>query len=234
MVEAAAGTPWTSGEGRAAVETRPRDGAKTSAEIREAAAALFFEHGYEATSLRSVAAKVGIKVGSLYNHMGGKDELLLDIMVAVMDQLTPLVEEAVAAAGPDPVARLRAALAAHISFHASHARETFIGNFELRSLPPEQRKLISKRRREFENLMRGLIEEAAGARGVPLLDPRLQTYAVLALGMHTASWFRESSGVTLDHVVDVYTEVSLRQIGLSDAAKPERAPRRSKSARQAS
>src|SRR3712207_3048227 len=192
------------------MDPRPRDGAKTSADIREAAAALFYEHGYEATSLRSVAAEVGIKVGSLYNHMGGKDELLLDIMASVMDQLTPLVQNAADEAGPDPVARLKAGLGAHISFHARHARETFIGNSELRSLSPEQRKLITKRRRDFEALMRHLIEEAAAARGVELLDARLQTYAVLALGMHVASWYRDSRDVPLDKVVDVYTEVSLR------------------------
>ena len=215
------------------MDPRPRDGAKTRADIREAAARLFHEHGYEATSLRSVAAEVGIKVGSLYNHMGGKDDLLIDIMMSVMDQLTPLVEAAAAEAGPDPIARLRAGIGAHISFHARHARETFIGNSELRSLQPEQYKLIVKRRRDYEDLMRDLIEEAAASAGVELLDGRLQTYAVLALGMHTASWFRESRGVPLEQVVDVYTEISLRQIGLSSPAAVEGPPGK-KRARRAS
>jgi TetR/AcrR family transcriptional regulator, cholesterol catabolism regulator len=204
------------------METRPRDGAKTSAEIREAAAELFYKHGYEATSLRAVAAEVGIKVGSLYNHMGSKDELLLDIMVAVMDQVTPLVESAAAGAGPDPISRLEAAIGAHIRFHAQHARETFIGNSELRALLPEQRRLISKRRHDYEKLMQGFIEEAAASVPVALLDSRLQTYAVLALGMHTASWFRDTSGVSLDQIVSVYTELSLRQIGVASAPKPAR------------
>ena len=197
------------------METRPRDGAKTRAEIREVAADLFYKHGYEATSLRAVAAEVGIKVGSLYNHMGSKEELLLDIMVSVMDQITPLVEGAVARAGTDPIARLQAAIDAHIRFHAQNARETFIGNSEIRSLMPEQRRIISKRRRDYEKVLQNLVEEAAASRGVELLDARLQTYALLALGMHVASWYRSDSDVTLDQIVDVYTEVSLRQIGLS-------------------
>jgi len=201
------------------METRARDGAKTRAEIREAAADLFYKHGYEATSLRAVAAEVGIKVGSLYNHMGSKEELLLDIMVSVMDQITPLVEGAVAKAGADPIARLQAAIDAHIRFHAQNARETFIGNSEIRALMPEQRKVISKRRRDYELLLKNLVEEAAASRGVELLDARLQTYAVLALGMHVASWYRPDSDVTLDQIVNVYTEVSLRQIGLNKRAQ---------------
>jgi len=199
------------------MDPRPRDGAKTRSDIREAAAALFYEHGYEATSLRAVAGEVGIKVGSLYNHMGSKEELLLDIMMDVMDQLTPLVESAAKDAGTDPVDQLKAALAAHISFHAQHSRETFIGNSELRSLHPDQRKLISKRRRDYEKLMRDLVVAAAASRGVPLLDARLQTYAVLALGMHVASWYRASSDVSLEQLVTVNTELSLRQIGVNGA-----------------
>ena len=158
-------------------------------------------------------------MGSLYNHMGSKDELLLDIMAGVMDQVTTLVESALTSAGPDPIARLEAAIDAHIRFHAQHARETFIGNSELRALMPDQYKLITKRRRDYEELLRGLIEQAAASAGVELLDARLQTYALLALGMHVASWYRSTRGISLDHMVSVYTELSLRQLGISSAAK---------------
>ncbi len=202
------------------METRPRNGARTKAEIREAAASLFYQHGYEATSLRSVAAAVGIKVGSLYNHMGSKDELLLDIMLSVMESITPLVESAAEEAGEDPVARLRAAVGTHIRFHAQHARETFIGNSEIRSLLPDQRRLVRKQRDDYERLMRGYIEEASAAAEVDVVDAKLQTYAVLALGMHTASWFRDTSAVSLDRVVSVYTELILRQLGIAATSQP--------------
>jgi AcrR family transcriptional regulator len=200
------------------VETRPRNGAKTNAEIREAAAALFYEHGYEATSLRTVAAEVGIKVGSLYNHIGSKDDLLLDIMLSVQDTLLPMVDSAVEAAGDDPVARLEAAIGAHIRFHATNARETFIGNSEIRSLNEEQQKQVLAWRKKYENLMKSFIQKAADAVEVELIDLRLQTYALLALGMHTASWFREAHAVPLDRVVNIYTELSLRQLGISRSA----------------
>jgi AcrR family transcriptional regulator len=212
------------------VETRPRDGAKTRAEIREAAAKLFYLHGYEATALRAVAAEVGIKVGSLYNHMGSKEELLQDIMTTVMRDILSDVESAVSAAGEDPLARLEAAVGAHIRFHAQHARETFIGNSELRALPPKQRKTITKWRKNYEEYLRDLVVAASDAQGVKLLDERLQTYAILALGMHVASWFRQPGEVSLDHVVDVYTELTLRQIGVPSAVDRAAAalPRRTK------
>lgn len=195
-----------------------RDGAKTSEAIREAAADLFFKHGYEATSLRSVAAAVGIQVGSLYNHIHGKEQLLAGIMVAIMDELQPAVEAAVESAGDSAVQRLRAALDAHIRYHGQHAREVFIGNSELRALDPDDRKAVLARRSRYERYMQELIVAAAAETGADLIDPKLQTYAVLALGMHVASWFRPRGPLSLEKVVDTYTRISLRQMGIDDRA----------------
>jgi TetR/AcrR family transcriptional regulator, cholesterol catabolism regulator len=200
----------------------PRDGAKTSLAIREAAASLFFEHGYKATSLRSVASAVGIQVGSLYNHINGKDELLNDIMVAVMDELEASVTEAVEAAGDSAVDRLRAAVDAHLRYHAQHAREVFIGNSELRSLNDEDRKSVLGRRRQYELFIHRLVEEAAKEADADLLDAGLQTYALLALGMHVSSWYKPRGRLSLERVVEIYTTMCLRQMGISSDDAPRR------------
>jgi len=182
-----------------------RDKAKTGEAIREAAASLFFEHGYEATSLRSVAAAVGIQVGSLYNHINGKDELLTEIMVTVMDELEASVHTSVAEAGDSAVARLKA------------------------GLKDADLKAVLSRRRQYELFIKGLVEAAAEEVGADLLDAKLQTYAVLALGMHVSSWYRPRDGMPLEQVVDVYTRMSMRQIGIPtrpDATSSAKGPGR--------
>ena len=99
--------------------THGSDGAKTSVAIREAAADLFFRRGYEATSLREVAAAVGVQVGSLYNHIKGKEELLNDIMTNVMIELETSMDVALQAAGPKALDQLSAATSCHAGL-ASH------------------------------------------------------------------------------------------------------------------
>jgi AcrR family transcriptional regulator len=54
---------------------RPRKGERTRARILDAAEALFAERGYDGTTLRDVAARVGLRIPSLYNHFGSKDAL---------------------------------------------------------------------------------------------------------------------------------------------------------------
>jgi AcrR family transcriptional regulator len=48
-------------------------------EIHVAAAKLFGEKGFAASSVRDIAHAVGLGAASLYNHMGSKDELLTTI-----------------------------------------------------------------------------------------------------------------------------------------------------------
>ncbi len=93
---------------------------------------LIFEHGYEAMSLRQLAAEVGIQAGSLYNHISTKQDLLFDL---VQDHINDLLRELdLALAGKaDPVERLRAFVAFHVSYHMTRKREVFIANSELRS-----------------------------------------------------------------------------------------------------
>ncbi len=52
----------------------PRD------QILDAAAALFVENGFSATSTRAIAERVGIRQASLYYHFAGKDDLLVELL----------------------------------------------------------------------------------------------------------------------------------------------------------
>ncbi len=49
-------------------------------EIVDAAARLFAENGYEATSVRQIAEVAGILAGSLYHHFATKEDMLHEIM----------------------------------------------------------------------------------------------------------------------------------------------------------
>ncbi|MDJ0789742.1 MAG: TetR/AcrR family transcriptional regulator [Myxococcota bacterium] len=74
-------------------EVAPPDGRQR---ILDEAAALFLERGYAATSLRHIAAAVGMKAGSLYYHFESKEALLGEILrqgIAVMVEAFEAAEE---------------------------------------------------------------------------------------------------------------------------------------------
>jgi AcrR family transcriptional regulator len=75
-----------SSDDRAPRVGRPRHapGADTDLNPREqildAAAALFVENGFSATSTRAIAERVGIRQASLYYHFAGKDDMLAELL----------------------------------------------------------------------------------------------------------------------------------------------------------
>src|SRR5882672_769451 len=111
-------------------------GPKTLEAIRKAGLRLIFEQGYAAMSLRDLAAEVGIQVGSLYNHISTKQELLFDLVQDHVNELLRQLDRALEdKQGPEE--KLRAFVAFHVTYHMSRKREVFIANSELRSLEPK-------------------------------------------------------------------------------------------------
>ena len=82
-------------------------------EILRAAAELFMEYGYTATSIDAVAERLGATKGRIYHHYRSKADLFFDVQVAAMTRLLSEVEPI--ARGPGgPVDRLAAMALRHI------------------------------------------------------------------------------------------------------------------------
>src|SRR6476620_2892489 len=177
----------------------------TAQAIREEAAKLFFERGYDATSLRQVASAVGLMVGSLYNHIDSKEHLLLQIArkAAMVDG--------------DAIDRLEAVLAAHLTFHAERAQEVFIGNAELRSLSDGARHVVIEKRHEYELFLQGLVEDAGRAGLADVIDAKIHVYSFVAQATHIASWFKPGGRMNLDEIVAIYTKLALRELNVPNA-----------------
>ena len=91
----------------------------TEARIWGAAAKLFYDKGYHATTMRDIASEVGIKAGSLYNHFPGKQDILLRISLQTTRELH---EGAVSRLEgiTDVEEAIRAFLQWHVVFHAKY------------------------------------------------------------------------------------------------------------------
>ncbi len=71
-------------------------------ELIDAALALFFENGYENTSIRMIANRVGCEVGLFYYYFKNKDEAFSLAMDRFFSRYEGRMEELVSRAGRDP------------------------------------------------------------------------------------------------------------------------------------
>jgi AcrR family transcriptional regulator len=74
-----------------------RKGELTAERILDAAEALFAERGYDGTTLRDVAARVGLRIPSLYNHFASKESLYAAVLERGIGPVLEVLSEFVAA-----------------------------------------------------------------------------------------------------------------------------------------
>src|SRR5512142_1401938 len=88
------------------------NGNESREEILRAAADLFMEFGYAATSIDAVADRLGATKGRIYHHYRSKADLFFEVQIAAMKRLNDEVEPL--ARGPgNPVERLAAMALRH-------------------------------------------------------------------------------------------------------------------------
>jgi len=188
-------------------------------EIREAALTLFAERGYHGTGMEDIAALVGIRASSLYNHVESKQDLLVDIMVTTMRDLLISFDEAIATAGPAETRRaLRMAMEAHVRYHGTHKRDARIGNREIPSLEEPHQGDVRQLRRRYARKWQALIQTGISQGVFITPSAQLSTYALLEMGIGVSQWFHEEGPLGLNEIAEHYGMMALRQLN----AGPER------------
>jgi AcrR family transcriptional regulator len=124
---------------------RKGEGEQRRAEILEAAKQLFVEEGYAATTIRRIAAKLGISSTALYVYFSDKDAILVEICDATFAGLIVELDE-VWRDSTNPLDTLSKSLERYIRFGLAHPNEyelTFVTrrSKELQGLKPENEKL---------------------------------------------------------------------------------------------
>jgi AcrR family transcriptional regulator len=196
--------------------------------IRKAGLRLIFEQGYEAMSLRQLAAEVGIQAGSLYNHISTKQELLFDLIQDHINELLRQLDRALAGK-EEPVEKLRAFVAFHVSYHMSRKREVFIANSELRSLEPKNYEAIVALRGAYEQRLAEILEQGAEEGVLDVVDVQVATFAIIALLTGLCSWYRPGGRLTREAIITAHEKLVLS--GVSPLAAPPAARAKRRAAR---
>jgi AcrR family transcriptional regulator len=175
----------------AANAAAPRTRADSRApQVLERAAVWFARKGYEAASIRTIVAEVGMLPGSLYAHFANKEQLLLAVYAEGVRRIRAAVDQAVARES-EPWARLTAACAAHLeALAARNAFAQVVVRVHPDDVPAARARLVALRR-DYEAVFRGLIAD------LPLpADSDRRALRLLLLGAlnWSPAWFSPRAG----------------------------------------
>jgi AcrR family transcriptional regulator len=166
------------------------------------AARLFREKGYERTTVRDLAAAVGIQSGSLFHHFRTKEEILKAVMVETIRLNTALMQAALEAAESSR-AKLRGLIRAELeSINGQTGEAMAVLVFEWRSLSTASQTDVLELRDIYEALWLDVLEslQREGAlEAEPFVVRRMLTGAL----SWTVTWYKpERGGLTLDGLTD--------------------------------
>jgi AcrR family transcriptional regulator len=203
------------------IEDKERhEGRSVRASIRAAAVQMFAEYGYHAAPLRDIARIAGIQAASIYYHYANKEALLVEIMETHMLQLNAALE-LILREEHDPQRRLHAAIANHIRLHTTHKSEFFIIDTEIRALEGEHRNYILSLRDHYELLIQELLQDGMKSGVFRHSDVKISSYALIAMCTEVATWFRPDGRLTVQQVIDIYSEMISRGLLLAGNASTQ-------------
>jgi len=179
--------------------------------ILEVALTQMVEHGYDATTVRTIAREVGVTVPALYYHHANKQAILAALLDHAMDMVTRHLDAALTAAGDDPVRRLTAAVEA-IALYMAHHRELAFLDSERRALTPENLQHYVRRRDHVDRALGAAIEDGctAGVFGTPVPDEARR--AILSMCQGIASWYRPDGPKTPAQTAQDYVRIALASV----------------------
>ena len=152
-------------------------------ELSRQAARLFAEKGYHGTSIGDLADSMGVQKGSLYAHIGGKEDLLYETMrggaAAFHGALDSVPDDA------PPAEKVRLALRAHLGVVADQLDVATVFVQEWRYLEGERLAEIVAERRRYEDRIRDLFCEG---RDLGDLRADLDVNAAALAFLSAANW----------------------------------------------
>jgi AcrR family transcriptional regulator len=177
-------------------------------EILRTAARLFQQQGYDATSMNDVAAALKLSKGGLYHHFQSKDEILFDLMDHAMEITQERVITPVRAIA-DPEDALRTLIRLHIEVVLSlRDREITVMLHENHPLPPNLRRRINSRKKDYIHFVESLVAEAQKKRqSRGTVTPRAAAFALLGMINWIYQWYQPEGALRGEDLARQYTEI---------------------------
>ncbi|MGQ9910307.1 MAG: TetR family transcriptional regulator [Candidatus Flexifilum sp.] len=214
---------------------KPADQSVNREDILFAAADVLQRHGYEATTMKDIAAAVNLTAASLYHHFRNKDALLLAVleqgMAEILRRIAPIAE-----ANQPAAERLRRMIHAHVAGVASNTAVGAAMVFEIHAVrtarPPgkkaspedhaayadyiRRRDAFFTLRDQFEAHFRRVVEDGVRTGEFRPVDVPIFVKIMLGAQNWVGVWYRPGRRLSGEAIADQIAETFLHALCLTE------------------
>lgn len=176
--------------------------------IMEAAARLFRDRGYSATSMRDLAKAVHLQASSLYSHINSKQEILKEICFHNAHRFLAGIEN-IEKQNLAPREQVRQLIFLHLEVATSDATSITSFNDEWRHLEePDLGQFITLRKR-YENRFRAIIVEGINEGTFKNIDPTVALYTILSSMRWVYDWYQAGKTTSITEIGEQINQIVL-------------------------
>ena len=191
--------------------------AETAEKIKQRATHLFAQHGYEAVTMRQIAAAVGVMPGALYHHFVTKQELLACLMNEHMQRLLTAwknYSEDIHFHALRADVQLDKFVVFHIHYHITLPDDVFLSFMELRSLDTENFQKIEQQRKAYEFILKTILTDGQRSGDMSVHDVHVTAMAILGMLTGLNGWFNQSGRLSEQEITGCYRNLAAQMVGL--------------------
>jgi len=175
----------------------------------------FFNHGYEGTSLESIAEALGVTKQFIYSRFRGKVDLLVAICRTGASAADLTVSFSATLRG-DPATRLAKVIGYFVRLQIENRLEVALFYREAISLPEAEARVIDDCKLRFHRMLCGLLNEGRDAGLFIFDDTSLAASALGGMASWTFTWFQPEGRWDAGSVAQQMAALALRTVGLKD------------------
>lgn len=179
----------------------------------EAAALLFYEHGYEKTTIDAIAVHMGVTKPFIYAHFKSKAQLLAEICTRGAAISLVAINQALAL-DATPVEQLRYLGRQFVIAVLENQRNIAVLTREEKHLDSLDYDRLSGLRREFDRKLVQLLDRGAAGGAFHLPDTGVAALAIGGLVSWAYVWYRPHGRLTIDELADTISNLILAMAGV--------------------
>ncbi len=174
------------------------------------ASVLFWEKGYNGTSMRDISRRYNCKPANIYNYFKSKEDILYEFLSEQMKLMISQIKHLDGDQTLNPVEKLRHLVSKHLNQVLSYSKSSgFLFDVGLENLSSNYRKRIVRLRDEYDRILRGIIQNGIDRGDFPAIDVKLAAANIASMIVRSVIWYSPQGKLSVEEVSDFILNFSL-------------------------
>jgi len=187
------------------------------ARILTAASELFYEQGYENTTLDAIGERLGVTKPFIYSHFSSKAEILAVICAQGISQSQDAMDS-VLPLDLSPIEKLRELARRFVLAVLTSQMQIAIFTREEKHLSAEDFERINVMRRDFDKKLTTLLRLGVATGDFRLSDPHIAALSIGGMISWAYVWYRPNGRLSLEQVAEEMANLIMAMAGASGDA----------------